>query len=69
MKYPVVKKLKDFNSPHLDVRLSNLRKVYDLDTVRMNVKDDGVLVGSVEGGTFTVYTHRSKYYYTRVISV
>lgn len=69
MKYPVVKKLKDFNSPHLDVRLSNLRKVYDLDTVRMNVKDDGVLVGSVEGGTFTVYTHRNKYYYTRVISV
>lgn len=66
-KFPIIKKLKDFNSPHNDVRLNNLVKVYDLDTVTMNVDDDGVLVGNVDGGTFTVYKKKKEYYYTRVI--
>lgn len=68
-RYPVIKKLKEFNSPHKDVRLANLTKVYDLETLTMNVDDDGALVGNVEDGTFTVYKRKKEYYYTRVIPV
>jgi hypothetical protein len=67
--FSVIKRLKDWNSPHTDVKLENLVKRYDLDTVTMNVEDDGVLVGKVHSGTFTVYKKRKEYYYTRVIPV
>ena len=62
----LINKLKEFNSPHDDVRLFDLQKVYTLDTVRMNTEDDGVLVGNVDTGTFTDYTHRNKYYYSHL---
>lgn len=69
VKYPVIKMLKEFNSPHSDVRLSNLKKVYDLDTVVFNTDDDGVLIGNVDMGVFTIYKKKKEYYYTKVSPV
>lgn len=69
VKYPVIKMLKEFNSPHSDVRLSNLKKVYDLDTVVFNTDDDGVLIGNVDMGVFTIYKKKKEYYYTRITPV
>lgn len=69
LKHPVVKILKEFNSPHKDIRLSHLKKVYDLDTVVFNTDDDGVLIGNVDIGVFTVYKKKKEYYYTKVIPV
>lgn len=69
LKHPVVKILKGYNSPHKDIRLSNLKKVYDLDTVVFNTDDDGVLIGNVDIGVFTVYKKKREYYYTKVIPV
>ena len=69
LKHPVIKILKGYNSPHNDVRLSNLKKVYDLDTVVFNTEDDGVLRGNVDIGVFTVYKKKKEYYYTKVTPV
>lgn len=65
-KESIMFKLKEFNSPHKDVRLSNLIKVYDLLTMDMDVKEDGVLEGNVNTGVFTIYKLRNNYYYTQI---